>query len=666
MFEKSLADVIRGIRANKNKEHDFITSSLNEARNEIKREDMDVKAKALQKVLYLSMLGYDMTWASFHVVEVMSASKFQHKRLGYLAAASSLQPDSEVLLLCVNLIKKDLASNSPYDVSLALSGLAAIINTDLARSLLPDLMAMMNHSRPYVRKRVTLLMYKEFLKYPDSLKQAFPRLREKLEDEDSGVVSAAVNVVCELANTNPKNYILLAPQLYTILTSSSNNWMLIKIVKLFGLLTPEEPRLARKLVGPLTNLISSTRAMSLLYECIHTVFTGGFLSPEVVGTLGNEVNQLATLCVTKLRGFVGDQDPNLKYLGLFLLLKLLPVNPKAVSEYRETILGCLDDPDVSIRLRALEIVTNIVTQKNIQDLVRRLLVHLMPRAPTNHKPVAAGKIRPPPVLDANYRMEVVRRILHLCTQDSYEMVTDFEWYADVLVDLVRFSGVSVGEDLAEKLLDLAVRVKGVRGYLVGTMRTLLTDTKLFESYGSAASNLPVLRAAAWICGEYPSFLTSPEETLLALCNPININALTPITKQLYLQAGLKLFFFWAGAPIVAPAESIFQPSPILGVLPILTAGELSPVARNAQRRVPIPEGLSLDQPIVQRPKAQLGADSLLVDFDSDLHEIEVTRKGKAGKSRKIKVKTEQEETPEQQAEVSVFGNVIRISLTRVS
>ncbi|KAJ3316334.1 AP-3 complex subunit delta, partial [Gonapodya sp. JEL0774] len=408
------------------------------------------------------MLGYDMTWASFHVVEVMAAQKFSHKRLGYLAAASSFQPDSEVLLLCTNLIKKDLSSNSPYDVSLALSGLAAIINTDLARSLLPDLIAMTNHSRPYVRKRVTLLMFKVFLKYPDALKQAFPRLKEKLEDEDAGVVSAAVNVICELANTNPRNYILLAPQLYNILTSSSNNWMLIKIVKLFGLLTPEEPRLARKLVAPLTNLINQTRAMSLLYECIHTVLTGGFLSPEVAGTIGTEVNQLATACVTKLRAFVEDQDPNLKYLGLYLLLKLLPVNPKAVSEYRETILGCLEDPDVSIRLRALEIVSNL-------DLVKRLLVHLMPRTVPVTKPIAAGKTRPPPVLDPAYRLEVVQRILRLCTQDVYEKVSDFEWYADVLVDLVRFSGVAVGEQLAAKVLDLGVRVKGVRGYLVGLM-----------------------------------------------------------------------------------------------------------------------------------------------------------------------------------------------------
>ena len=42
----------------------------------------------------------------------------------------------------------------------------------------------------------------------------------------------------------------------------------------FGALTPMEPRLGKKLIEPLTSLIHSTTAMSLLYECIATVISG--------------------------------------------------------------------------------------------------------------------------------------------------------------------------------------------------------------------------------------------------------------------------------------------------------------------------------------------------------------------------------------------------------
>lgn len=45
----------------------------------------------------------------------------------------------------------------------------------------------MTNTKPYIRKRAVLLLYKVFLNNPDALKPAFPRLREKLEDPDPGL-----------------------------------------------------------------------------------------------------------------------------------------------------------------------------------------------------------------------------------------------------------------------------------------------------------------------------------------------------------------------------------------------------------------------------------------------------------------------------------------------
>ena len=51
----------------------------------------------------------------------------------------------------------------------------------------------------------------------------------------TGVQSAAVNVICELARKNPKNYLSLAPLFFKLMTNSTNNWMLIKIIKLVSI-----------------------------------------------------------------------------------------------------------------------------------------------------------------------------------------------------------------------------------------------------------------------------------------------------------------------------------------------------------------------------------------------------------------------------------------------
>jgi len=66
----------------------------------------DLKATALLKLVYLEMFGHDMSWASFHVLEVMSSAKYLQKRVGYLGAVQSFRPDTEVLMLATNLLKK--------------------------------------------------------------------------------------------------------------------------------------------------------------------------------------------------------------------------------------------------------------------------------------------------------------------------------------------------------------------------------------------------------------------------------------------------------------------------------------------------------------------------------------------------------------------------------
>lgn len=108
MYERDLQDLIRGLRSDaaKKNEAKFISEVVEEIRKEIIGKDMDVKGGAICKLTYLDMLGYDMSWASFHVVEVMSSPHFHVKCGGYLAAAQSFNETTDVLMLTTNLLKK--------------------------------------------------------------------------------------------------------------------------------------------------------------------------------------------------------------------------------------------------------------------------------------------------------------------------------------------------------------------------------------------------------------------------------------------------------------------------------------------------------------------------------------------------------------------------------
>jgi AP-3 complex subunit delta-1 len=265
MWERTLQDLIKGLRANKKDESKFIAQAVDEIRQEVRSKDMDLKAAAILKLTYVStcstgfeyrvqpclkldMMGYDMNWASFHVVEVMSSPRVHLKTVGYLAATQSFSPDTDVLMLTTNLLKKvsfarsrlwrssiaiqDLTSAAPADVAVALNGMSHVTTTDLARDLSRDLISQLNHSRAHVRKRAVIAMYKVFTEYPEAIPAGMPRFGEKLEDPDPGVVAATVNVLCEIARKDPPQYLTLAPRLFHLLTTSTNNWMLIKIIKL--------------------------------------------------------------------------------------------------------------------------------------------------------------------------------------------------------------------------------------------------------------------------------------------------------------------------------------------------------------------------------------------------------------------------------------------------
>lgn len=49
-----------------------------------------------------------------------------------------------------------------------------------------------------------------------------------------------------------------------------------------------------------------------------------------------------------------------KYIALLALTKIVPSYPHLVAEYESKILSSIDDPDLSIRMRALDLISAMV------------------------------------------------------------------------------------------------------------------------------------------------------------------------------------------------------------------------------------------------------------------------------------------------------------------
>lgn len=541
MFQKNLQDMIKGIRSAAADAPTYIMKAVQEIKEELKSRDVTVKATALLKLVYLNMLGQDMNWAAFHIIEVMSQERFGLKRIGFLAASQSFSASTDVIVLSTQLLKKEMQARSPYEIGMAVNTLSNIATPDLARDLLPDVMTMLSSARPYVRKKATLVLYKLFLQHPEGLRLAFDHIKRKLSDDHPSVVCCAVNVICELARIKPSNYLILVPELFDLLTKSTNNWMTIKIAKLMSSLVQVEPRLARKLLEPLANIVQTTPAKSLMYEAISTITHALQYTKRADGTDARNVPAVVRLCTDRLRELVREPDQNLKYLGLVGLVDLMKSHPRVVAEHRELVLTCLMDEDVTIRLRALELLTGMVTRRNLQDIIESLMGHL-------------------DGAEGLYREELIEKIIFMCSRDKFAYLNDFAWYIDILAKLAYIPNTTHSATIANQLLDVTVRVQEVRNVAMAKLLPMLADTSLFnniKSYSSLTKPIgstdsasdaqnslgpgAILHAAAWIVGEYASIIPENMHQIVvdALLQPA-VLILPPAIQAVYVQAALKI------------------------------------------------------------------------------------------------------------------------------
>jgi AP-3 complex subunit delta-1 len=181
------------------------------------------------------------------------------------------------------------------------------------------------------------------------------------------------------------------------------------------------------------------------------------------------------------------------------MTKLLPTHPHLLTSHSSTILGCIDDPDPSIRTRALDLLEGMVDRSNLQAIVKRLLSQLQPTAPSAHQAlahIASGASTAPTLADPAYKASLIRRILRTTTHASYARIANFHWFIDLLVQLARLaislpsSEADLTASLSSALIDVCARVRALRPYALSMCLSTLLPERLLPT------------ASAWLVGEY--------------------------------------------------------------------------------------------------------------------------------------------------------------------
>jgi AP-3 complex subunit delta-1 len=268
-------------------------------------------------------------------------------------------------------------------------------------------------------------------------------------------------------------------------------------------------------------------------------------------------------------------------------------HPHLVSLHQDVILECIDHADISIRMRALDLAVGMVNSENLKAIIERLLRQLL-NAPiathaddiTNDRGMHSGveplaesdddeaeeamrqreiRSKQPAPLPEDYRFNAIKSILTICSRDTYANVSDFEWYIDILVKLVKacpstksstsdesdvddsLSKNDISYEIGYELQNVAVRVKSMRPEATSAAQSLLMiDSRdhFFPAFGNGGQG--VLESCAWIVGEYVDMVTNPDGVLNSLLHASS-SQLPARMLAIYIHAALKTFAMISGS-----------------------------------------------------------------------------------------------------------------------
>jgi len=84
------------------------------------------RKKHVCKLLYIYILGWNVDFRHLEAVNLVSATKYSEKQIGYLAVTLVLHEQHELLHLVVNSIRKDLVDHNELNNCLALHAIANV------------------------------------------------------------------------------------------------------------------------------------------------------------------------------------------------------------------------------------------------------------------------------------------------------------------------------------------------------------------------------------------------------------------------------------------------------------------------------------------------------------------------------------------------------------
>ncbi|XP_028110140.1 AP-2 complex subunit alpha-1-like isoform X4 [Camellia sinensis] len=424
--------------------------------------------------------------------------------VGYIVTSCLLNENHDFLRLAINTVRNDIIGRNETFQCLALTLVGNIGGKDFSESLAPDVQKLLISSscRPLVRKKAALCLLRLYRKNPDvvNVDGWSDRMAQLLDERDLGVLTSSISLLVALVANNHDAYWSSLPKCVKILERLARNqdvpqeytyygipspWLQVKTMRALQYFpTIEDPNTRRSLFEVLQRILMGTDVVKNVNKnnASHAVL---FEALALVMHLDAE-KEMMSQCVALLGKFIAVREPNIRYLGLENMTRMLLVTDvqDIIKRHQSQIITSLKDPDISIRRRALDLLYGMCDVSNAKDIVEELLQYLS-------------------TADFAMREELSLKAAIL----AEKFAPDLSWYVDVILQLIDKAGDFVSDDIWFRVVQFVTNNEDLQPYAA---------VKAREYIDKPATHETMVKVSAYILGEYSHLLArrpgcSPKE-----------------------------------------------------------------------------------------------------------------------------------------------------------
>ncbi|OAY68008.1 Coatomer subunit beta-1 [Ananas comosus] len=455
----------------------------NEIKEALEGNDVAAKIEALKRAVMLLLNGETLPQLFITIVRYVLPSEdhtIQKLLLLYLEIVDKRDSRGRVLpemiLICQNL-RNNLQHPNEYIRGVTLRFLCRLSESELIDPLVPSVLANLEHRHPFIRRNALLAVSAIFrLPNGEQLLPDAPDLVEKAlaAEQDPSARRNAFLMLCACAQERAVAYLLSHAE-------QVPDWpdlLQMAALDLVRKVCRSNRADKGKYIKIIISLLGSPNT-AVVYECAGTLVSLSS-APTAIRAAANTYCQL----------LASQSDNNVKLIVLDRLNELRSSHRDIMVEVVMDVLRALSSPNLDIRRKTLDIVLELITPRNIDEVVLTLKKEVVK--------TQSGELEK----NGDYRQMLVQAI-HTCAIKFPEVAGSV---VHLLMDFLGDSNVASAIDVVLFVREIIETNPKLRVSMIQR----LIDT----FYQIRASR--VCSCALWILGEYSLSLSEVESAISAI------------------------------------------------------------------------------------------------------------------------------------------------------